>query len=166
MDKNFLRSFSYSDELNVDKLVQNLQNIKISMQAAQSGVEDPAKSTTVANSVDESVNAVIMLKRTLRQFELLVANFQHKADKTIPQFKNYVDNLIHDYRTAYDATENFNKDWFSNQMYSENGKIEIAAKLLNAVLLYCNDNTETLTMIANGDIDILSYIRLPRGYSK
>ncbi len=165
MDKTLLKNIGLTDD--VDAVLFKLQSFKNDINTVQSIVADTvdtSKSTTVAPTIDESINSVIMLKRTLRQFELLVDTFQQKADKNIEPFKFYLDNLIYNYKTAYDATERFNKDWFANQMFSEQGKIELASYMLKSISTYCKDNTQTLSMIANGDVDLLNYIRLPKDY--
>lgn len=151
---NFLKSINCNST--VEAVLHSLNEIKVL-------AEDPQiMGPNLAGTVDNTLGLVHDLQSSLKKLSLVIELYQRQTDTTIPQLKILWDSTIVDYKSAYNASITYNKEFFSNTMFSENGKRDLASHLLALINLYTKNNTETLSMIANGDPQILAYICWPR----
>ena len=151
---NFLKSIHCGST--VEAVLQNLNEIKVLADS------DQTMGPNVGDKVDNALGLVHDLQSSLSKLSAVIQVYQKQTDTTIPQLKMLWESTVIDYKSAYNASITYNKEFFANTMFSEEGKRSLAAYLLSLITLYTKNNTETLNMIANGNPQILAYISWPR----
>ena len=148
---------------NASSLISNLQTIKEKILSD----ENLAKIDTsdLRAKLDESSEAANMIVADLERSATLLYMYQENADTQLLSLFLLIDRTILDYKSAYEASVYYDKNWFSNTLFSQEGKIKLAYHLMKAISVYCKDNIETLDMIANASSTMLQYIRYPRNVS-
>jgi hypothetical protein len=91
----------------------------------------------------------------------MLETYESHLDLQLPSFINTAKAAINDFKSAYDATLNYDKVWFSKLLMSIEAKKSLAQAILMAVSVYTQNNTNTLSMIANGDPVLITEISTP-----
>ena len=134
--------------------------------------EAKAEAETVEVDGDEETDANLT-RVQVERFEALSLGIDQMADYLntiqkaidnvyLPALKETSSAGIRDYKSAYDATLFFTKEWFSNTFMSIDGKVELARYIYELAYPYCKSNLDTLRMVKDREPSIVLYISYPR----
>lgn len=92
---------------------------------------------------------------------LLAKVLEESTRQNLDGLKDSISVAALDYRTAYDMTTFYTKQWFSRLFFTIDGKQDLALHLLNTVQKFGVQNTGCFEAIVNENPDVLEYISSP-----
>lgn len=105
---------------------------------------------------------IIGLNRDYEQLNSLVSKMLEESTRqNLEGLKDSISEAAVSYRTAYDMTTFYTKEWFSRLFMTIDGKQDLALHLMNAVKPYGVQNTGTWEAIINENPDVLEFISTP-----
>jgi hypothetical protein len=87
-----------------------------------------------------------------------LANFENYLDRGLEQLLYNIQSAITDFRSAHEAVNFYDVNWFKNTPISREGKLRIAGLLATEVCKYGHVSTNLWTRIVNQESDMLEQI--------
>jgi hypothetical protein len=126
-------------------------------------VEIEGEEESYSNLTKDQVKRIEDLESGIDQMADYLNRIQSSIDRAyLPVLKETVTSGVKNYKSAYDCTMFYTKEWFSNVYMSIDGKVELARFIYETVYPFCKSNLDTLRMIKDRESDIVLYISYPR----
>jgi hypothetical protein len=158
------RNTNYTDAIRI------LEALSASPTPTPASLTPPAGDNQSADAgVEDDGNDLALLKVRItalnQDYEQLNALLSKVLDESTRQnaegLKDSISAAATSYRTAYDMTTFYSKEWFSRLFFTVDGKQDLALHLLSVVKPFNVLNTGTFEAIINEDPDMLEYISTP-----